>query len=131
MNLKKSISIPWIADFRDPWTDIYYNSSFKMNASTMKKHQKLERNVLELSDAVITTNGNLNDLFSKRTKTEVTLITNGYDDEAVRQENIELNKGFTLDYIGYLPQESNPDSLWQAVRELCDCLLYTSPSPRD
>jgi hypothetical protein len=120
LNLKKSISIPWIADFRDPWTDIYYNSSFKMSASTMKKHQKLERNVLELSDAVITTNGNLNDLFSKRTKTEVTLITNGYDDEAVHQENIELNKGFTLDYIGYLPQESNPDSLWQAVRELCD-----------
>lgn len=120
LNLKKSISIPWIADFRDPWTDIYYNSSFKMNASTMKKHQKLERNVLELSDAVITTNRNLNDLFSKRTKTEVTLITNGYDDEAVHQENIELNKGFTLDYIGYLPQESNPDSLWQAVRELCD-----------
>lgn len=118
LKLKRKMNIKWIADFRDPWTDIYYNSSFKMNDATMKKHQKLESQVLNESDHVITTNGNLNELFSQRTDTEVTLITNGYDDEAANYENVQLNEGFTLDYIGYLPQESNPEALWKAVSEL-------------
>lgn len=120
LKLKKKMNIKWIADFRDPWTDIYYNSSFKMKDSTMQKHKKLESEVLELSDHVITTNGNLNELFKQRTKKPVTLITNGYDDEAVHSDNIKLNEGFTLDYIGYLPQESDPIALWSAVSELCE-----------
>lgn len=120
LQLKRKLNIKWIADFRDPWTDIYYNSSFKMSASTMKKHQQLETAVLNESDGVITTNANLNELFSKRTKTNVRLITNGYDDEALGNEKVTLNDGFTLDYIGYLPQESNPYSLWKALQELCE-----------
>ena len=120
LKLKKKLNIQWIADFRDPWTDIYYNSSFKMSASTMKKHKQLETEVLNSSDAVITTNSNLNTMFSSRTETEVTLITNGYDDEAIHNQVFELNDGFTLDYIGYLPQESNPYSLWKALQELCE-----------
>ena len=120
LKLKKVIDIKWISDFRDPWTDIYYNSSFKMNEAAMRQHWKLESKVLDLSDHIITTNGNLNDLFSKRTKKPVTLITNGYDDEALSTVPGKRNDGFSLDYIGYLPQESNPESLWQAISELCD-----------
>ena len=119
LGLKKKMNTKWITDFRDPWTDIYYNSSFKMKESTMIKHKKLEAQVLELSDHIITTNGNLNDLFSKRTSKPVTLITNGYDDEAVIVDSSQRNEGFSLDYIGYLPQESDPIALWQAVAELC------------
>lgn len=120
LELKRKLNIKWIADFRDPWTDIYYNSSFKMSASTMKKHKQLETDVLNESSAVITTNGKLNELFSERTNTDVTLITNGYDNEVLKNENFIRNQGFTLDYIGYLPQESNPYSLWKALQELCD-----------
>jgi hypothetical protein len=119
LGLKKKSNIKWIADFRDPWTDIYYNSSFKMSDRTMKKHQKLEADVLEFSDHVITTNFVLNDLFSKRTQTPVSLITNGYDDEAKKTADVQRNEGFSLDYIGYLPQESDPVALWKAVSELC------------
>lgn len=119
LGLKKKLNIKWIADFRDPWTDIYYNSSFKMSDRTMDKHKKLEAAVLESSDHVITTNFLLNDLFSKRTKTPVSLITNGYDDEAIKINDLQRNEGFSLDYIGYLPQESNPTALWKAIAELC------------
>ena len=120
LKLKEQLNIKWIADFRDPWTDIYYNSSFKMSQRTMKRHEKLENKVLELSDHVITTNFHLNDLFSQRTTTPVSLITNGYDDEAAKTKRTQPNEGFSLDYIGYLPQESDPLALWQAVSELCE-----------
>ena len=119
LELKKEINIQWISDFRDPWTDIYYHSSFKMKDATMRKHKKLESQVLEFSDHILTTNKHLNDLFSNRTKKPVTLITNGYDDEAVKGVPTKRNDGFSLDYIGYLPQESNPIALWQAISELC------------
>ena len=120
LKLKRKMNINWIADFRDPWTDIYYNSSFKMSLSTMNKHKRLETEVLNKSNAVITTNSNLNKLFFKRTKKNVTLITNGYDDEAMENKDLARNEGFTLDYIGYLPQESNPYSLWKALQEICE-----------
>lgn len=120
LGLKRKLNIKWIADFRDPWTDIYYNSSFKMSESTMAKHRKLETAVLNESDHVITTNGQLNTLFSERTSTKVSLITNGYDDEATELKNLKRNKGFSLDYIGYLPQESNPLVLWEAIKQIVE-----------
>lgn len=118
LGLKRKLSIKWIADFRDPWTDIYYNSSFKMSKTTMSKHRKLETEVLNESDHVITTNGHLNSLFTDRTSTKVSLITNGYDDEATELKSFKRNAGFTLDYIGYLPQESNPIALWEAIKQI-------------
>lgn len=118
LGLKRKLNIKWIADFRDPWTDIYYNSSFKMSKSTMARHRKLETAVLNESDHVITTNGQLNTLFSDRTSTQVSLITNGYDDEATELKDLKRNQGFTLDYIGYLPQESNPIALWKAIQQI-------------
>ena len=48
------------------------------------------------------------------------MILSIYDDEALGFEEVSLNEGFTLDYIGYLPQESNPYSLWRAIEELCE-----------
>jgi hypothetical protein len=120
LKLKKKLDIRWIADFRDPWTDIYYNSSFNMSDRSMKTHKRLENEVLNASDHVITTNFHLNDLFSQRTTTPVSLITNGYDDEAAAVEVETFNEGFSLDYIGYLPQESDPIALWSAVAELCN-----------
>lgn len=120
LGLKRKLNIKWIADFRDPWTDIYYNSSFKMSESTMAKHRKLETVVLNESDHVVTTNGQLNTLFSERTSTKVSLITNGYDDEATELKNLKRNKGFSLDYIGYLPQESNPLALWEAIKQILE-----------
>ncbi len=116
LNLKRKLNLNWIADFRDPWTDIYYNSSFKMSKSTMEKHKVLESHVLKEADHIITTNGQLNDLFSNRTETKVSLITNGYDDEATHLSGLKRNEGFTLDYIGYLPQESDPVALWKAIQ---------------
>ena len=50
LELKKKMDIKWISDFRDPWTDIDYFHQLPLTKSSLKKHQKLEREVLLNSD---------------------------------------------------------------------------------
>lgn len=118
LKLKNKLNLKWISDFRDPWTDIYYNASFNMNKRTLKKQQRLESLVLNKADHIITTNRQLQVLFKNRTDSPVSLITNGFDDEAKNIKKSKTNEGFSLDYMGYLPEESNPITLWRAISEL-------------
>src|SRR5690606_22928205 len=47
--------LKWIADFRDPWTEISYHSDLKLNASSQEKHRYWEKSVLENADIVLAT----------------------------------------------------------------------------
>ena len=43
LSLKKKLNIKWIADFRDPWTDIEYFDHLPLLSLVRKKHQTLEK----------------------------------------------------------------------------------------
>ena len=45
--------IPWISDFRDPWTKIFYFKHLHLSPRTVRKHQHLQTSVLDNSKAVI------------------------------------------------------------------------------
>ena len=47
LGLKKKFDIPWIADFRDPWTNIDFYDKLRLTKWADKKHQKLEKKVLQ------------------------------------------------------------------------------------
>ena len=46
MKLKEELGIPWIADFRDPWTEIDYYNDLHLTRCADRKHHRLEREVL-------------------------------------------------------------------------------------
>ena len=54
MKLKEALGIPWIADFRDPWTEIDYYNDLHLTRWADRKHHRLEREVLTKTDKVIT-----------------------------------------------------------------------------
>jgi len=118
LNLKKALNIRWIADFRDPWTQIGYHDKLKLNASSRKKHEDLELEVLNAADHVITTSFTTREEFQSKTKKPVTVITNGFD----TQINTEKSKQeiFEIAHIGSLLSGRNPVNLWQALNELID-----------
>lgn len=116
MQLKRDLGINWIADFRDPWTSIGYHEKLKLRPRARRKHQKLEKQVLQLADRIIVTSTATREEFKNLTTTPIHIITNGYDSEDVPSHTLDAT--FTLAHIGSLLSERNPEQLWKALGEL-------------
>ena len=115
--LKQKNNVKWVADFRDPWTDLYYNKEFKQLSFVKKKNIKLESNVLKNADCVLTVSNSLKKEFG-RISNRVEVITNGFDDEVLSKETKNLDDKFTISYIGLLPKQSNPKLLFKVLQKL-------------
>ncbi|WP_304158186.1 glycosyl transferase family 1 [Mesonia mobilis] len=114
--LKENLKLNWIADFRDPWTKIGYHQKLKLTKASQEKHLRLEREVLQTADHILTTSFTTKKDFSKITKKPISVITNGFDDDEV--EEVVLAEKFRLSHIGSLLSERNPQELWKALQEL-------------
>lgn len=115
----KMPNLKWIADFRDPWTEISYYKHLKLTKSSDKKHRQLESAVFKNSDITLATSYTDAENFRKAGANAV-CITNGFD-ESDSGEKAKGQKGenkFILSYIGVLEQLRNPENLWKALDEL-------------
>ncbi|PKF74115.1 glycosyl transferase family 1 [Chryseobacterium sp. PMSZPI] len=112
--------LKWIADFRDPWTEISYYKHLKLTKGSDKKHHQLESAVFKNADITLATSYTDAENFRKAGANAV-CITNGFDEtDASLPINATDNKSttFTLSYIGVLEQLRNPENLWKALDEL-------------
>ena len=117
LHLKEKFpSLRWIADFRDPWTNIGYHSQLLLTAKSARKHLSLERKVLQTADTLIVTSPSTQREFQAKTQKPIVLITNGYDDTFT--EKIPLSPSFLLSHIGSLLSERNPETLWKVLGEM-------------
>lgn len=114
--LKEQFNIPWIADFRDPWTTIGYHKKLKLTTSAAQKHKKLEKEVLNKADRILVTSPSTKKDFEQITQQPIDVITNGYDIEHIEKK--PLDKKFTIAHIGSLLSDRNPRVLWKALAEL-------------
>ncbi len=114
--LKENLELNWIADFRDPWTKIGYHQKLKLTKASQQKHLRLEKEVLQTADHILTTSFTTKNDFSKITPKPITVITNGFDDDEVGE--VALAKKFRLSHIGSLLSGRNPQNLWKALQEL-------------
>jgi glycosyltransferase involved in cell wall biosynthesis len=123
LNLKKKLpNLKWIADFRDPWTEISYYKHLKLTKSSDKKHRKLESEVFKNADITLATSYTDAENFRKNGANAV-CITNGFDETDASQTPKSSNsqtpkQKFTLSYIGVLEQLRNPENLWKALDDL-------------
>ena len=116
MQLKEKLGVKWLADFRDPWTTIGYHKQLKLTQTSIKKHKKLEAQVLQNADEVIVTSFRTKKEFQEITTKPISVITNGYDTEITEQ--VTLDTKFSLAHIGSLLSERNPEMLWQVLSDI-------------
>ena len=117
MRLKQKLGVKWLADFRDPMSNLFYNKDLLLTTKSKIKLNQLEKEILSKADVVVTVSNHLQKEFQKyRNKVEV--ITNGYDNEVLIEQTYSLDKKFTLSHIGLLPTQSNPIVLWQVLKEI-------------
>jgi glycosyltransferase involved in cell wall biosynthesis len=117
--LHQQNDVKWLADFRDPWSDLYYNKDFKQGSFAKNKSKKLEEGVLKNADCILTVSNSLRQDFLEIAN-RVEVISNGFDTEVLGAEEVSLDKNFSISYIGLLPKQSNPIILFKVLKELCD-----------
>lgn len=118
LGLKKEFNIPWIADFRDPWTDIDFYHKLKLTKRADRKHRKLEKEVLSRADHVVTVSPGCASDISKICNRKIEVVNNGFDPADFQELSTDIDKYFTISHFGAFNKDRNPKFLWEAISEL-------------
>ncbi|MCK4715587.1 MAG: glycosyltransferase, partial [Candidatus Marinimicrobia bacterium] len=64
--LAKWSGIKWVADFRDPWTDIYHYNDVKRSAWSLNRDKDKEKEIVTSADEIITVSQNVAELLNEK-----------------------------------------------------------------
>lgn len=118
LDLSKATGIPWVADFRDPWTKMFYFKHLNLTSRAERKHHRLEKSVIDAATRVVAVSPLVQDEFKSMTDTPVELITNGFDEEDFRKD-VERDEYFNITHTGLFASDGNPEILWKVLSEKC------------
>ncbi len=116
---KKNVDLKWVADFRDPWSELDLLEEFHLTKKSKQKYRKLEKEVLVNADVTLTVSESWVESFKYLGSNNVKLITNGFDEDDFDVKNIENDK-FIIGHFGLLNHLRNPKNLWKTLSDLCD-----------
>ena len=122
LELKKRFpTLHWIADLRDPWTDIYFAKELMKGPRAERLDALWEARVMNEADAVVVVGPSMKKSFAARYGEEVgkkiTVIPNGFD----RMDVERIGKpstggdGFRITYVGTMAGSYDPRAFFSAV----------------
>lgn len=113
--LKNKTGMPWIADFRDLWTQ---NHNYLYPKLRKYFEKKLELRTIRIADILTTVSKSLADkLASRYPDIHVASIPNGFDPENVNEPSIAVTKKFTITYTGTIYiNKQNPLTFLHALK---------------
>jgi hypothetical protein len=118
LQLAKKFTIPWLADFQDPWTQVDYYDKLYIGKRADRKHKALEQDVFKTAKKITIASPTWKkDLESIGAK-NVEVIYYGFDEpEFANFQSIESDR-FTFFHGGLLGEDRNPTSFLSAVSQL-------------
>ncbi len=129
LKLKKILKIKWIADLRDPWTDIYFYNELYHTKIAAKIDKKLEQKVLLTADKVIVVSNDIKQMFCKKINNncanKIKIIPNGYDQTDFDNKIISDNKYFNITYTGTISDKYDITSLITALKNISQKYNFT------
>lgn len=111
--------IPWVADFRDPWTRMFYFKHLQLSGWAERKHHELEEKVLDDASVVVAVSPLVQKEFSSMTATPIELITNGFDESDFEDALVEQDEYFNIVHTGLFASDGNPEILWKILGDNC------------
>jgi len=130
LQLKRRTGLPWVADFRDLWTDDYRYE--EPSARRRVAHRSLENELLETADAVISVSDRQTELLARRISRSAAkfyTITNGFDPDDIPPDK-DREPGhkprvfddsepdaacFTIAHVGRLDRRRTPNAFFQGL----------------
>ncbi|MBI1192811.1 MAG: glycosyl transferase family 1 [Bacteroidetes bacterium] len=116
LELKRKTGLPWIADFRDPWTTVYYNAFFPRSARTKRVDQRMEDQVLAAADHIAVVSEGMAEEFRGRSRA-LSVLYNGFDEQDMYTGPLEPSEFFQLVHVGNMKPNQQVPALWQALAE--------------
>ena len=110
--------INWIADFRDPWTNIAFYDKLKIGRRAHAKHIALEKKVITACDTLVTVSQQWGKDFEELGAKKVKVIYNGFDPSNFQFPTSPEKEYFYLTHVGSLNEDRNPHALWKAAQAL-------------
>jgi glycosyltransferase involved in cell wall biosynthesis len=116
--IKDQTGIRWIADFRDPWTDIYYYKELFHTLPARLYDRYLEKKVLIGADKIITVSEEVKKLLLRRipgSEEKIVVIPNGYDESDFENVPSLKNEFFTITYTGTISMSYRIERFIEAI----------------
>jgi glycosyltransferase involved in cell wall biosynthesis len=118
--LHRDSGLPWVAEFRDPWTDVIADGEPRKAREVAR-----ERSIVEEATRVVTVSEAWAALFRGKGARDVAVVTNGYD--AADLAPGRPPDGIVVTYLGsFYSDRQDLSAVWPALRRIWD----TSPSRR-
>ncbi len=122
LDARLKFGIPWLADFRDPWTFVDYYDKLKLSKFADREHHRLEKQVIESASKSVTVSWSWADAFNKMGfSKKVEVITNGYDPADFVSYLGPLDSKFSITHVGSMNADRNPHVLWKVLEKVCNC----------
>lgn len=127
LELKRCTGLPWVADFRDLWTqDCRYRPG---SPARLAADRRLEQEILETADAVIGVSPWQTEILAAHVPQQphkFFTITNGFDPDDFAQPPTTTRSGqpsqFVLGYIGRFDLSQTPPSWFSALERFAQVL---------
>ena len=124
--LAEKSKIKWVADYRDPWTDVFYYHQLKRTKWASALDRKKEQQALQKARSVITVSPEIVRLFQSKASNNYFVIPNGFDEDDFKRDYSLLNNGvFRIVHTGHLAGNQNPVGLWQALADLVNNTTFS------
>jgi glycosyltransferase involved in cell wall biosynthesis len=119
---KKMPQLKWVADFRDPWTNIDFYQELKLSSWADAKHRRLELKVLKAANAVVSVGKTMSNEFAEilshaNSSNRLEVIPNGFDPDTVFTSGFSTDTKFSIAHIGTLNRSRNPHELWEVLAD--------------
>lgn len=113
--LQAKYKVKWLADFRDPWTDIYYYNELYPTALAKAIDKRMERKVQESADAIASVSADMKRLFEAKSKKisseKIAVLPNGFDEADFEIWSAPENEFFTILYSGTVTHKYRIETL--------------------
>jgi hypothetical protein len=120
LGLKKNFpTLPWVADFRDPWTNIDFYKDLNLTWIADRIHHRFEENVVRTADQVVVVSTGMKQEYDLLKPAKINVISNGYDQDDEQIIAVQLDKKFSISHIGTLNAARNPETVWKVLSEIC------------
>jgi glycosyltransferase involved in cell wall biosynthesis len=136
LQLKQEFNLHWLADLRDPWTEIYYNQELFRTAFAKRKDYKFEQTCLKNADKIVVVSEDIKRHFGAKRKEildKIHVIPNGFDETDFNinlgQKNVIPNcnsgnnpdsnrKHKIISYVGNLGEQYPVEGFFEAFSEI-------------